>query len=141
MAEMNGEMDGPPPPLEGKKRRIAVLTSGGDAPGMNGAVRAVVRMTIARGCEAYCVYEGYLGLVKGGDMIKRAEWDDVRGFLSEGGTLIGTARCQEFRERPGRLDAAENLVRVATQIVLGAANICRSSGASMLSSFAEEMAV
>ncbi|KIW08370.1 6-phosphofructokinase [Verruconis gallopava] len=106
-----------PPPLPGHKRRIAVLTSGGDAPGMNGAVRAVVRMAIAKGCEAFCVYEGYEGLVQGNEgkdpkhhMIKRAEWDDVRGYLSEGGTLIGSARCASFRERWGRLKAAKNMV-------------------------------
>ncbi|KAF1987102.1 6-phosphofructokinase [Aulographum hederae CBS 113979] len=99
-----------PPPLEGKKRRIAILTSGGDAPGMNGAVRAVVRQSIASGCESYVVYEGYEGLVQGGDMIKEMQWDDVRGYLSEGGTLIGTARCLSFRERPGRLQAAKNMV-------------------------------
>src|ERR1700761_7869231 len=97
-----------PPPLAGKKRRIGVLTSGGDAPGMNGAVRAVVRMAISKGCEAYCIHEGYQGLVDGGDMIKEAEWDDVRGYLSEGGTLIGSARCAAFRERWGRLKAARN---------------------------------
>ncbi|KAF2000015.1 6-phosphofructokinase [Amniculicola lignicola CBS 123094] len=99
-----------PTPLAGKKRRIGVLTSGGDAPGMNGAVRAVVRMAIHYGCEAYAIYEGYDGLVKGGDMIKEMHWEDVRGFLSEGGTLIGTARCAEFRERPGRLQAAKNMI-------------------------------
>lgn len=54
-----------------KKRRIAVMTSGGDAPGMCGAVRAVVRMAIARRCDAYAIYEGYEGLVKGGDLIKQ----------------------------------------------------------------------
>jgi len=86
------------------------MTSGGDSPGMNGAVRAVVRMTIARGCEAYGIYEGYKGLVQGGDMIKHMWWDDVRGFLSEGGTLIGTARCMDFKKREGRLRAAKNLV-------------------------------
>ncbi|KAI9663339.1 MAG: 6-phosphofructokinase, alpha subunit [Alyxoria varia] len=92
------------------KRRIAVMTSGGDAPGMNGAVRAVVRMSIARGCDSFAIYEGYDGLVRGGDMIKQMQWEDVRGFLSEGGTLIGTARCKEFMERPGRLQAAKNLI-------------------------------
>ncbi|OJD39871.1 6-phosphofructokinase [Diplodia corticola] len=100
----------PPPPLEGKKRRIGVMTSGGDAPGMNGAVRAVVRMAIHRGCEAYAIYEGYEGLVQGGDMIRPMVWEDVRGWLSEGGTLIGTARCMTFRERPGRLQAAKNMI-------------------------------
>lgn len=77
---------------------------------MNGAVRAVVRMAIHYGCEAYAVYEGYDGLVKGGDMIREESWEDVRGFLGEGGTLIGTARCKEFYERPGRLQAAKNMV-------------------------------
>lgn len=86
------------------------MTSGGDAPGMNGAVRAVVRMSIHMGCEAYAIYEGYTGLVEGGDLIKQMHWDDVRGYLSKGGTLIGTARCMEFMERPGRLKAAKNMV-------------------------------
>lgn len=106
MAPLNGV----PPPLPGKKRRIGVMTSGGDSPGMNGAVRAVVRMSIAKGCEAYGIYEGYEGLVQGGDFIKQLFWDDVRGWLSEGGTLIGTARCKAFYERPGRSKAARNMV-------------------------------
>lgn len=93
-----------------KKKKIAVMTSGGDAPGMNGAVRAVVRMSIARGCIPYAIYDGYEGLLKGGDMIKQMQWEDVRGWLSEGGTLIGTARCKEFRERKGRLAGAKNLL-------------------------------
>ncbi|PYI20374.1 6-phosphofructokinase pfkA [Aspergillus japonicus CBS 114.51] len=93
-----------------KRRRIAVLTSGGDAPGMNGAVRAVVRMAIHSDCEAYAVFEGYEGLVNGGDMIRQVYWEDVRGWLSQGGTLIGSARCLTFRERPGRLKAAKNMV-------------------------------
>ena len=71
------------------------MTSGGDSPGMNGFVRAVIRMSIARGCEAYAIYEGYEGLVQGGDLIKEMEWGDVRGWLSEGGTLIGTARVRD----------------------------------------------
>ena len=97
--------------IEGQpKRRIGVMTSGGDAPGMNGAVRAVVRMSIAKGCEAYGIYEGYEGLVQGGDLIKKMSWDDVRGWLSEGGTLIGTARCPAFRERDGRRTAAKNMI-------------------------------
>lgn len=92
------------------KKRIAVMTSGGDSPGMNGAVRAVVRMAIDQGCEAYFIYEGYEGLVQGGGLIKQAFWEDVRGWLSEGGTLIGTARCKTFTERPGRYKAAKNMI-------------------------------
>ncbi|KAI5467788.1 6-phosphofructokinase [Mariannaea sp. PMI_226] len=91
-------------------KKIAVMTSGGDSPGMNAAVRAVVRTTIHMGCDAYCVYEGYEGLVQGGNFIRKMKWDDVRGWLSEGGTLIGTARCMAFYERPGRMTAAKNLV-------------------------------
>ena len=94
----------------GKRRKIAMMTSGGDAPGMNGAVRAVVRSAIDEGFDAYCIYEGYEGLVQGGDLIKQMSWGDVRGWLSEGGTLIGTARCKAFYERPGRLKAAKNMV-------------------------------
>ena len=105
MADQNGMT--PPPP---KKRRIGVMTSGGDSPGMNGVVRAVVRMSIHMGAEAYAVYEGYEGLVQGGDLIKEMHWDDVRGYLSKGGTLIGTARCLAFYERAGRLKAAKNMV-------------------------------
>ncbi len=62
------------------------------------------------GCDAFCVSGGYEGLVQGGDLIKKMGWDDVRGFLSEGGTLIGTARCMAADERPGRLTAAKNMV-------------------------------
>ncbi|KAK5163671.1 hypothetical protein LTR04_002363 [Oleoguttula sp. CCFEE 6159] len=98
------------PAMPKGKKRIGIMTSGGDAPGMNGAVRAVVRTTIAMGCESYGIYEGYEGLVQGGDMIKQMFWEDVRGWLSEGGTLIGTARCMSFMQRPGRLQAAKNMI-------------------------------
>ena len=98
------------PATMGSKKKIAIMTSGGDAPGMNAAVRACVRMAIHMGCDAYCVYEGYDGLVRGGDLIRRMEWHDVRGWLSEGGTLIGTARCMAFFERAGRLSAAKNMI-------------------------------
>ncbi|KOS20712.1 6-phosphofructokinase [Escovopsis weberi] len=92
------------------RKKIAIMTSGGDSPGMNGVVRACVRMAIHMGCDAFCVYEGYEGLVQGGDFIRQMGWEDVRGWLSEGGTLIGTARCLAFYERPGRLTAAKNMV-------------------------------
>lgn len=99
-----------PKPAAAKRRRIAVLTSGGDAPGMNGAVRAVVRMSIHCGCEAWAIHEGYEGLVQGGDLIRRMNWEDVRGWLSRGGTLIGSARSMSFMKREGRLQAAKNMV-------------------------------
>lgn len=93
------------------RRRIGIMTSGGDAPGMNACVRAVVRTAIHRGCDVFAIYEGYDGLVKGGNLIKQMSWDDVRGWLAIGGTNIGTARCAEFRERPGRLAGAKNMVK------------------------------
>ncbi|KAI9010016.1 6-phosphofructokinase [Phycomyces nitens] len=91
-------------------RKIAVLTSGGDSAGMNASVRAVVRYGISMGCHVYAVYEGYQGLVDGGNSIRRMDWKSVRGWLSVGGTTIGTARCMPFKTREGRLNAAENLV-------------------------------
>ncbi|CAJ0878845.1 16385_t:CDS:10 [Entrophospora sp. SA101] len=96
-----------------KKKRIGILTSGGDSPGMNAAVRSIVRVAISRGCEPYAIFEGYQGLVQGGDKIKKFGWGDVRGYLALGGTLIKTARCKEFqfREHDGRLKAAHNLIR------------------------------
>ncbi|KAI7868080.1 6-phosphofructokinase [Spinellus fusiger] len=102
-------------------RKIGVLTSGGDAAGMNAAVRAVVRYGISKGCEMYAIYEGYEGLVSGGDRIRRMDWQSVRGWLAVGGTTIGTARCMPFRTHEGRLRAAENLVQngIDTLIVCG----------------------
>lgn len=77
---------------------------------MNGAVRAVVRMAIHYGCEPYAILEGYEGLVQGGSMITQMQWEDVRGWLSRGGTLIGSARSKAFRERDGRRRAAKNMI-------------------------------
>ena len=91
-------------------RRLAVLTSGGDAQGMNPAVRAVVRTALNHGAEIFAVYEGYQGLVEGGDRIRPVTWDDVTGILNRGGTAIGTARSAEFRQRDGRRRAVHNLV-------------------------------
>ncbi len=100
----------PRPPKMAAQKKIAIMTSGGDSPGMCGVVRACVRTAIHMGCDVYCIYEGYEGLVRGGDLIRKMEWHDVRGWLSEGGTLIGTARCKAFFERAGRLTAAKNMI-------------------------------
>lgn len=93
------------------RRAIAVLTSGGDAQGMNAVVRAVVRTAIWAGADVYAVYEGLQGLVDGGDRIRRFTWGSVGSILHLGGTVIGTARSADFRERAGRLKAARNMVR------------------------------
>ncbi|MCB1778323.1 MAG: 6-phosphofructokinase, partial [Candidatus Competibacteraceae bacterium] len=90
---------------------IGVLTSGGDAQGMNAAVRAVVRAAIHEGAAVYAIYEGYQGMVDGGDRVRQLVWDDVGSVLHRGGTIIGTARCPAFREREGRRRAARNLLQ------------------------------
>ena len=71
---------------------IGVLTSGGDSPGMNPAVRAVIRTALHHGVDVYAIHEGYEGLVHGGDKIRRMELIDADGILHKGGTAIGTAR-------------------------------------------------
>src|SRR5512137_2695912 len=88
-------------------RRIAVLTSGGDAPGMNAAIRAVVRTGIGRGWEVFGVRHGYAGLI-GGDMTALSA-RDVGGILQKGGTVLGSARSAEFETVPGREKAIRNL--------------------------------
>ena len=93
-----------------RKVRLAVMTSGGDAQGMNPAVRAVVRTALHHGAEIFAVYEGYQGLVDGGDRIRPVNWDDVSGILNRGGTVIGTARSRGVpgarRPAPGRAQPA-----------------------------------
>ncbi len=91
-------------------KRIGVLTSGGDAPGMNAAVRSVVRTALDKGLEVYAIHEGFQGMLDGGKRFRKLGWNDVGGILHQGGTVIGSARCKEFRERAGRLQAARNLV-------------------------------
>ncbi|KAF0885007.1 ATP-dependent 6-phosphofructokinase, muscle type isoform X1 [Crocuta crocuta] len=103
-------------------KAIAVLTSGGDAQGMNAAVRAVVRVGIFTGARVFFVHEGYQGLVDGGDNIREATWESVSMMLQLGGTVIGSARCKDFREREGRLRAAHNLVK------RGITNLCVIGG-------------
>lgn len=88
-------------------KRIAVLTSGGDAPGMNAAIRAVVRTGIARGWEVFGVRHGYAGLI-GGDLSSLSA-RDVGGILQRGGTVLGSARSLEFETEEGRIRALRNL--------------------------------
>ncbi|XP_004080941.2 ATP-dependent 6-phosphofructokinase, platelet type isoform X5 [Oryzias latipes] len=108
--------------LSGAGKAIAVLTSGGDAQGMNAAVRAVVRMGLYVGAKVYFIHEGYQGMVDGGDNIEEASWESVSSMLQVGGTVIGSARCKEFRSHEGRLQAAHNLVQ------RGITNLCVIGG-------------
>ncbi len=88
-------------------RRIAVLTSGGDAPGMNAAIRAVVRTGVARGLEVYGVRNGYEGLIEG--KISPLGPRDVGGILQRGGTILGSARSKEFKTKQGQIKAVRSL--------------------------------
>jgi 6-phosphofructokinase 1 len=90
-------------------RRIGVLTSGGDAPGMNAAIRAVVRTGYCRGLEVLGVRHGFKGLIDGDFTPLRPR--DVGGILQRGGTLLGSARCEEFRTLEGRSTALRELER------------------------------
>ena len=72
-----------------KAKRIAILTSGGDAPGMNAAVRGAVRAALNKGWEVYAVKEGYRGLLTGGENIFPLDWVDVSWNFREGGTFLG----------------------------------------------------
>jgi 6-phosphofructokinase 1 len=97
------------------------MTSGGDSPGMNAAVRAVVKTALTHNVDVFAIYHGYEGMVTGGDQIRKMNWDSVGGILHKGGTIIGTARSKEFRERHGRLQAAQNLVEhnIDNLVVIG----------------------
>jgi 6-phosphofructokinase 1 len=88
---------------------------------MNAAVRSVVRMALDRGLEVFAIYEGYQGMIDGGDRIRQMSWSEVGGILQQGGTIIGSARCKEFLDRSGRMRAAKNLVDKAIEglVVIG----------------------
>ena len=100
-------------------KRIAVLTSGGDAPGMNAAIRAVVRTGIDKGWEVYGVRQGYAGLMVGNMESLKAR--NVSGIIQLGGTMLGSARCPEFRTEEGRLKGlrALNQEDIEALVVIG----------------------
>ncbi len=100
-------------------RRIAVLTSGGDAPGMNPAIRAVTRTAIAAGMEVFGVRQGYAGLIAG-DFIPLGT-RDVGGIIERGGTMLGSSRSPEFATEAGRRGAIAALGgrRVDALVVIG----------------------
>jgi 6-phosphofructokinase 1 len=100
-------------------KRIAVLTSGGDAPGMNAAVRAVTRRAIALGMNVLGVRNGFAGLIAG--TLEPLGLRDVGGIIQQGGTILGSARCPEFREESGRLRALRSLAQhdVEALVVIG----------------------
>ena len=100
-------------------KRMAVLTSGGDAPGMNAAIRSVVRIGIDKGWEVLGIQHGYAGLIAGNVVPLGAR--DVSGVIQQGGTLLGSARCPEFKTEAARLQALRVLRKheIETVVVIG----------------------
>ncbi|MBS4191583.1 6-phosphofructokinase [Bacillus sp. FJAT-49705] len=88
-------------------KRIGVLTSGGDSPGMNAAIRAVVRKAIFHNIEVYGIYGGYSGLISGN--IKKLELGSVGDIIHRGGTVLFSARCEEFKTKDGQQKGIEQL--------------------------------
>lgn len=97
-------------------KKIAVLTSGGDAPGMNAALRAVVRTAIFNHLEVYGVRFGFLGLVN--NDIFKMETTTVSNIIQRGGTILKTARCEEFKTREARKMAFDNLTQLGIDALI-----------------------
>lgn len=97
-------------------KRVAVLTSGGDAPGMNAAIRAVVRCGVNNGWEMYGVQHGYKGLISGN--IIQMTTRDVGGIIQKGGTILGSARCPEFMTIEGRKLAIRNMNQAGLDVLV-----------------------
>ncbi len=100
-------------------KKIAILTSGGDAPGMNACIRAVVRSALNAGLEVYGVDRGYNGLVK--NEIIKMDTHSVCDIIQRGGTILKTARCLEFKDPAVRKIAADNLKKLGVEglVVIG----------------------
>jgi 6-phosphofructokinase 1 len=100
-------------------RRIGVITAGGDAPGMNAAIRAVVRTAIYHGLEVIGIERGYAGLIEG--QMRPMDVRSVSGIINKGGTILKTARCPEFETYEGRRKAVRNLERAGVEglVIIG----------------------
>ena len=102
-------------------KKIAILTSGGDAPGMNAAIRAVVRAGRINGLEVYGIRDGYRGLYEGGDNFQLMSRKSVTDIIARGGTILGSARLPEFKDPAYRQQGIENLKKLGIDclIVIG----------------------
>ena len=100
-------------------KTIGVLTSGGDAPGMNAAIRAVTRAAIAQGLQVKAIYRGYKGLIDG--EVKSFTSQDVSGIIQRGGTILKSARCLEFQTPEGRKQAFKTIQKeqIDALVVIG----------------------
>jgi 6-phosphofructokinase 1 len=100
-------------------KSVGILTSGGDAPGMNAAIRAVTRSAIYAGLRVYGIYRGYHGLIS--DEIREFQTQDVSNIIQQGGTILKTARCMEFKTPEGRQIAYDNMQKhgIDSLVVIG----------------------
>src|SRR5437763_6366846 len=103
--------------MQKKVSRIGVLTSGGDSPGMNAAIRAVVRTGIYYGLEVHGIMRGYQGLIE--DDVYKMESRSVANIIQRGGTILKTARCKEFFLPEGRAQAYDTLKKHAIDGLVG----------------------
>ena len=103
----------------GTIKSIGILTSGGDAPGMNAAIRSVTRSAIYNGLKVYGIYRGYKGLVT--DEVQEFKTQNVSNIIQMGGTILKTARCKEFTTPEGRAQAYENMKKhgIDALVVIG----------------------
>ena len=112
-------------------KKIGVLTSGGDSPGMNAAIRAVTRAGIHNDLEVYGIRRGYQGMIEG--EIFRLQSSDVSGIIQNGGTILQTARCKEFMTLEGRQKAYEQLKKFQIDGVIVIGGDGSFTGASIIS--------
>jgi 6-phosphofructokinase 1 len=113
-------------------QRVGVLTSGGDAPGMNAAIRAVVRTCVSFGIEAVGIERGFHGLIH--DQMRPLDARSVSGIIYQGGTMLRTARSEEFRTPEGRARAIENMGRHGIDGLVAIGGNGTYSGAKLLAS-------
>lgn len=116
-----------------KINRIGVLTSGGDSPGMNAAIRSVVRTALFRGLEVMGIFRGYAGLING--ELQLLDHRSVSNIINRGGTILRTARCEEFKTRAGQRKAVEVIKKycIDALVVIGGDGSYR--GAAVLDSY------
>ncbi len=114
-------------------KRIGVMTSGGDAPGMNACVRAIVRTATFHDVEVMGIYEGYQGMIRG--EIKELTTRDVGGIIQKGGTILQTARSEEFRTKQGQREAIRELNENKIDAVIVAGGDGSLNGARALASY------
>ena len=97
-------------------KRIGVLTSGGDSPGMNACIRAVVKAGIGKGIEVFGIEDGYKGMIEG--RIRKLTYTDVNNIIHLGGTILGTARSEAFKTIEGRKQAVANLKKQQIELLV-----------------------